>query len=544
MRSSPSGTLAAAHVTVVHGIHPVLTDVSVVLGPRARVGVVGPNGVGKSTLLRVLAGLEPPDAGAVDRSPVTLRVGYLPQEVTGVNGETLLEYLGRRTGVAAASSALDAATAALADDASLVDDHAAALDRFLALGGDDLAARAAEVCADVGLGDASRLEQSMEGLSGGQRARAGLAAILLSRFDVLLLDEPTNDLDFAGLELLEEFVVGTAAAVAVVSHDRAFLDRVIDRVVELDGHDQTAREYAGGWSAYLEERELALAHGYEGYERYRNERNRLLARGRQQRAWARKGTARARKQPDDRDKFIRHRGVQTSEKLAGKAKATERAIERLEVAEKPWEGWNLQLAFPPAPRSSDVVVRLADAVVERGPFRLGPIDLELRWQDRLAIVGANGSGKTTLLQSLLGRLPLTSGQRVWGSRVVVGELDQARHVLSGDRALLNVFCETTAMLQADTRTLLAKFDLGADEVLRPTTTLSPGERTRALLALLVAQEVNLLVLDEPTNHLDLPAIEELESALESYDGTLVLVTHDRRLLANVRMDRTVDLSAT
>jgi len=548
VRPSPgsSGTLAADRVTVVHGTHAVLTNVSVVLGPRARVGVVGPNGVGKSTLLRVLAGLETPDSGVVERSPGTLTVGYLPQEVIGVDGETLLDYLSRRTGVAAASTALDAAAAAMAEDALHTEDamhieaHAAALEHFLALGGDDLDARAAEVCADIGLGD-SRLDQPMEGLSGGQRARAGLDAILLSRFDVLLLDEPTNDLDFDGLALLEDFVVRTGAAVGVVSHDRAFLDRVVERVVELDGHDHTAREFAGGWSAYLEERAREREHGYEDYERYRTERARLLERSHQQRRWAERGRNKAVRRPADPDKFIRHRQVQATERLAAKAKATERAMERLEVVEKPWEGWELRMALPSAPRSSDVVARLESAVVERGAFRLGPIDLELRWQDRLAIVGANGSGKTTLLEALLGRLPLSSGTRHWGSRIVVGELDQARHVLSGDHDLLHVFCGDTGMLVGDARTLLAKFGLGSDEVLRSASTLSPGERTRALLALLVAKQVNLLVLDEPTNHLDLPAIEQLESALDSYDGTLILVTHDRHLLDAVKVTTTVRL---
>ena len=540
MRRPVSGTLSAVHVTVVHGTHPVLTDVSVVVGPRARIGIVGPNGVGKSTLLRVLAGLEAPDAGTVDRAPATLTVGYLPQEVTGLDGETLLDYLGRRTGVAEASAALDAATVALTGDTALVDAHAAALERFLFLGGDDLDSRAAEVCADVGLGD-DRLEQPLAGLSGGQRGRAGLAAILLSRFEVLLLDEPSNDLDFDGLDRLERFVVDTTAAVSVVSHDRAFLDRVVERVVELDAHDHTAREYAGGWSAYLEERARERVHGYEDYERYRSERERLVARARQQRRWVERGRSRAVRRPADPDKYIRRRAVQATERLAAKAHATERAMERLEVVEKPWEGWELNLRLPPAPRSSDVVVRLEGAVVERGPFTLGPLDLELRWQDRLAIVGANGSGKTTLIRALLGRAPLHAGRRHWGSRVVVGELDQARHVLSADRSLLDTFRGETGKLDPDARSLLAKFDLGADEVTRPTTTLSPGERTRALLALLVAKEVNLLVLDEPTNHLDLPAIEQLESALETYDGTLVLVTHDRRLLDAVRITRTMQL---
>jgi ATPase subunit of ABC transporter with duplicated ATPase domains len=528
-------------VTVVRGTRPVLVDVSVALGPRARVGVVGPNGVGKSTLLRVLAGLERPDDGSVDRAPATLAVGYLPQEVAGRPDETLLEYLGRRTGVAEADAALEEAAAAMAADPALVDTYTDALERFLALGGDDLATRAAAVCADVGLG-AGRLDQTLDRLSGGQRARAGLAAILLSRFDVLLLDEPTNDLDFAGLDLLERFVSETPAAVAVVSHDRAFLDHVVDRVVELDGHSHAATEYAGGWAAYLEEQARARAHGYEAYDRYRTERDRLLDRSRQQRQWAERGRNRAVRRPADPDKFIRHKKVEATEKLAGKAKATERAIERLDVAEKPFEGWDLRLRLPPAPRSSDVVVRLDGAVVERGTFRLGPLDLEVRWQDRIAIVGANGSGKTTLLHALLGRVPLRSGARYWGPSVVVGELDQSRSVLSGDRQLLDVFRDETGLLAEEARSLLAKLGLGPAEVARPAATLSPGERTRALLGLLVARGVNCLVLDEPTNHLDLPAIEQLEAALESYDGTLLLVTHDRRLLDAVRVTRTLDLA--
>jgi ATPase subunit of ABC transporter with duplicated ATPase domains len=518
----------------------VLVDISLSIGPRSRIGIVGPNGVGKSALLRVLAGLDQPDEGSVERAPTTLTVGYLPQEVAGLPGETLLAYLARRTGVTEAEVALESAAAAMAEDPALVGPYTDALERFLALGGDDLEARAGAVCADVGLGD-DRLGHPLDGLSGGQRARAGLAAILLSRFDVLLLDEPTNDLDFAGLDLLERFVNETQAALAVVSHDRAFLDNTIDRVVELHGHEHTATEYAGGWSAYLEEQALAREHGYEAYDRYRTERDRLRQRSQQQRGWARKGAARAAKRPSDPDKLVRRRAVQTSEKLAGKAKATERAIERLEVADKPWEEWDLRLRLPPAPRSSDVVVRLVGAVVERGSFRLGPVDLEVRWQDRLAIVGPNGSGKTTLLQAILGQMPLAAGERHAGSRVVVGELDQGRHVLGTDAPVLDAFRDETGLLGEEARSLLAKLGLGPDEVLRPGATLSPGERTRALLAVLVGKGVNCLILDEPTNHLDLPAIEQLEAALDSYDGTLLLVTHDRRLLDNVRVTRTVEL---
>ena len=181
-------------------------------------------------------------------------------------------------------------------------------------------------------------------------------------------------------------------------------------------------------------------------------------------------------------------------------------------------------------------------MVERGSFRLGPLDLEIAWGDRLAILGPNGSGKSTLLAALLGRLPLAEGERWLGPSVVVGEIDQSRSRLSGDGTLLDAFTAESGMgSQAGARSLLAKFGLGAGHVLRPAASLTPGERTRATLAVLMARGVNCLVLDEPTNHLDLPAIEQLESALESYDGTLVLVTHDRRLLEAVHVDRTLTL---
>ena len=209
--------------------------------------------------------------------------------------------------------------------------------------------------------------------------------------------------------------------------------------------------------------------------------------------------------------------------------------------DKPWEGWQLNLSIATAPRSGDVVARLSGAVVRRGAFVLGPLDVEVTWGERVAVLGPNGSGKTTLLDALLGRLPLDAGQRYLGPSVVAGELTQDRDAYAVDRPLLDVFCERTQMLAPDARTLLAKFRLGASEVQRWCSTLSPGERTRAVLAQLMATGTNLLVLDEPTNHLDLPAIEELERALDGFDGTLLLVTHDRRLLSQVRTDREIRL---
>jgi ATPase subunit of ABC transporter with duplicated ATPase domains len=529
--------LSAKSVTLYRGSQVVLDEVTLSVGPRTRLGVVGPNGVGKSTLLRVLAGLEEPDTGTVERAPASLRVGYLSQEPDARPGETVRAYLARRTGVAQAAAELDRLTNVLADDTAAVEPYSQALDTFLALGGDDFDARVGTVGADVGLAD-DRLDVAVADLSGGQAARAGLAAVLLARFDVFLLDEPTNDLDFAGLDRLEGFLRSLPGAAVVVSHDRAFLDRAVTRILEIDERHHTGSEYAGGWSEYVERRALARSHQSQAYDAWSAERSRLRERIRTQRSWSESGIKKAAKKPRDHDKAQQGFFSNRTEKQASKVRQSERALSRLGDAEKPWEGWELQLDLAPATRSGDVVARMDGAVVRRGPFRLGPVDLELSWADRVAITGPNGGGKSTLLAALLGRLPLTAGRQWLGPGVVVGELDQRRARLESGQDLLGGFVAATGQLPEAARSTLAKFGLGADHVTRRPGALSPGERTRALLAALMASGTNCLVFDEPTNHLDLPAIEQLEEALARFEGTLLVVSHDRWLLETLTVNRT------
>ncbi|HEU5478051.1 MAG TPA: ABC-F family ATP-binding cassette domain-containing protein [Gaiellaceae bacterium] len=440
-----AGSLVAAGVSKSYGAEVVLTDVSLVVPPRARIGLVGPNGAGKSTLLRLLAGLEEPDAGRIRRTPPSLAVGYLAQERDGSGSR-----------------------------------------------------------------------------SGGEATRAALAGVLRGGFDVLLLDEPTNDLDFAGLAWLERALASHPGSVVVVSHDRAFLDRAVTRIVELDEWTRGATEYSGGWSDYEAERERRRARHYRRWESSVAERRRIEEQARRMAEWERRGYGQGRKKKKSKD-VKRTYGA----KLA-----------RIATVEKPYEPWELRLALEPAARGGEIVVRLEDAIVERGAFRLGPLDLEVGWGDRVAVAGPNGSGKTTLLDALLGRLPLAAGTRWLGPGVRLGELEQDRAALTGTQTLLDVFREFE---EETARTLLAKFGLGAQDVVRAASSLSPGERTRAGLALLTARGVNCLVLDEPTNHLDVEAIEELERALAAYDGTVILVTHDRRFLEAFGPGRTIDL---
>ncbi len=509
------------------GARTVLDRVDLTIGPRSRLGLVGPNGAGKSTLLRLAAGLDDPDEGRVERTPATLTIGYLPQEHERRPGETLLAFLARRTGVAAA----EADVQQHADDWR-PDAYAAALERFLALGGADLEARARTVCAELGL--PVSLQQETATLSGGEAARAALAAILLSRYDLLLLDEPTNDLDFDGLDRLERFVDRFPGGIAVVSHDRAFLDRTVTRIAELDPWTGRVREYAGGWRDFAAARELARRQQYAEYAQAQERRRELEALLHVRRNQARAGGGFLAKATGGADR----RGTHA---LSTKVRQAERALERVGNVDKPFEPWELHLSLSPARRPGDLVVSLEGAVGERGRFRLGPIDLDLAPGERVAVTGRNGSGKSTLLSLLLGELPLAAGRRLVGKGTVLGALDQRRQGYDGEERLLAAFTRRTPLAPADARTLLAKFNLGSEHIERACSTLSPGERTRAHLAELMALGVNCLVLDEPTNHLDLEAIEQLETALQAYEGTVVLVSHDRRFLENAGPTRSISL---
>ncbi|PWW51503.1 ABC-F family ATP-binding cassette domain-containing protein [Actinokineospora spheciospongiae] len=537
-----SATLVAKGLAAGHGDRVLFTGLDLVVAPGDVIGLVGVNGAGKSTLLRTLARLLPAEGGEVRLSPQDATVGYLPQEPDRRPGETVAAFLARRTGVAEAQRVMDAAAEALgAGTPGADDEYAVALERWLALGGADLDDRAEDAATEVGLG--VRLDQQMVALSGGQAARAGMLSLLLSRYDVFLLDEPTNDLDLDGLARLEAFVSGLRAGAVVVSHDREFLARTVTGVLELDLAQQQIREFGGGYQAYLDEREVARRHARERYEEYAGTVANLEARARTQRNWMEKGVRNARRKAPDNDKIGKRLRAESSEKQAAKARQTDRMIERLEVVEEPRKEWELRMEIAAAPRTGAVVAALCEAVVRRGTFTLGPVSLEIGWADRVAITGANGAGKSTLLAALLGRAELAEGESHQGPGVKVGEVDQARALFLGEEPLLDAFGRHVPDWEtADLRTLLAKFGLRADHVLRPAATLSPGERTRAALALLQSRGVNLLVLDEPTNHLDLPAIEQLESALSTYPGTLLLVTHDRRMLDAVSVNRRVEVA--
>ena len=542
-----TATLVARNVAGGFAHRTLFEGLDVTVAPGDVIGVVGANGAGKSTLLRILAGDLAPLDGVVSLAPADAFVGWLPQEHERVPGETVAGYVARRTGCAEATAAMDAAAAALADpDAAPADVDPAtvysiALDHWLATGAADLDERLPAVLADLGLDtEAVRPDSTqMTALSGGQAARVGLAALVLSRFDVVLLDEPTNDFDLDGLARLEQFVHELRGGVVLVSHDREFLARSVTRVLELDLAQNTTTVFGGGYESYLEEREVDRRHRREQYDEFADKKADLVSRARTQREWSSQGVRNAMRKAPDNDKNRRRAATESSEKQAQKVRQMESRIARMEEVVEPRKEWSLEFTIAAAPRSSSVVATLDGAVVRQGDFVLGPVSVQVDAGERIGITGPNGAGKSTLLRLLLGGQQPDEGRASVGANVAIGEIDQARSEFTGSDRLVDRFEQYVPdWTTADVRTLLAKFGLRADHVERTVDELSPGERTRAGLALLQARGINVLVLDEPTNHLDLAAIEQLEQALDGYDGALLLVTHDRRMLENVRLDRT------
>ncbi len=513
------------------GAQPLFAGLDLTLAPGDVTALVGPNGSGKSTLLRIIAGEHAADSGSIRFAPPDAAVGYLPQSPPGA-AESILDYARRRTGVAKAGLEFEQAAATLAGGAGVAaaDRYNLALDRWLALGGADLEVRLAEVLARVGL--AAELTRPLGTLSGGQAARAGLASILVSRFDLLLLDEPTNNLDLAGLDAITDFVRRVSAPVLIASHDRAFLDAVATSVLELDLPQQAVNHYAGGWSEYRAARALARSQADLAYQAHLGERAELVAEARRKTDWARQGRTKAaglgpgmkleKKYREDR-----------ARRMDQRAARVRTALTRLPEVEQPRREWELRYTITEAPPPAGVVLTLDQVVARNGDFTVGPVSAQVARGDRVALVGDNGSGKTTLLDAVLGGR-LESGRISWGTRVAIGRLDQARSVIGGVEPLLEqVQAAIDAPDAAAARTLLAKFGLGAEHVGRAGDTLSLGERTRAALAVLQGRAINVVVLDEPTNHLDVEAIEQLQAALESFTGTLLIVTHDRALLGAV-----------
>ncbi len=533
----PSTFLDAQGVNRSFGARAVLESVDLQVHDGDRLGLVGRNGSGKSTLLRILSGEEAADGGTVARHGT---VAYLPQLVATPELSAREAILGR-IGVAAAAAEVDRHLTALAGgDLGAIDAHAAALDRWLALGGEDADARLAAAAAELGLA-AELLDRPLSQLSGGQASRAGLAAVRVARCDILLLDEPTNHLDADGLARLRALLDEHGGAVVLVSHDRSLLADFADTIVELD--EGKATRYSGGWETFERERADARARASREYEQAVAERDRLTAVDREIRRRAAASAARvdSRRSPDG-DKHAKEYVRSRADGMRQRAARLGTRREQVEVPDKPIEHARLALELSAAERRGGAALSLEGAELRRGDWRLGPLDLTVSYGDRLRLAGPNGAGKSTVLAALEGTLPLTAGRRRVAPGAVIATLGQDREAMDGERTATAVMRAATCLDETDARTALAAFGLTAEEVERPASTLSPGERTRAELALAAHRRATCLLLDEPTNHLDIESLEVLEAAVVDWPGALVVATHDATFAAALHLDQEVELA--
>jgi ATP-binding cassette subfamily F protein 3 len=505
--------LTASKISRSFGAHDIFWDVSVALPHGAKVALVGPNGAGKTTLIRILIGEDSPSTGEVHRAR-GIGVGYLPQEAEYAfeDGQQTVwsEMLAVFAPLRNQERALRTMEAQMGDPnapADLIEQYGGALERFELGGGYEYELRIQQVFQGLGFSATDR-EMPIAHLSGGQKTRALLAKLLLQSPELLVLDEPTNHLDIQAIEWLETQLVNWPGALLMVSHDRYFLDRVVNRVWELNfGGVET---YRGNYSAYVQQRAERV--------------ERRLAEYKSQQAFIAK----------EEDFIRRHIAGQRTKEAQGRRKRLER-LKRDRLLARPMHNKKLKLRLSAARRSGDIILQTKDLVV--GYSADVPLfhadDIDLRRTECAALIGPNGAGKTTFLKTILGQMPPLAGKLRLGASLDIGYFAQVHDGLHMERTVLDELLTHHPMLISEARNYLARFLFSGDDVDKVVGALSGGERGRLALALLMKENVNFLLLDEPTNHLDIPAQEVLEAVLRDFDGTVILVSHDRYLVSRL-----------
>jgi ATP-binding cassette subfamily F protein 3 len=513
--------LSAHHLTKSYGIQPVLQDISFSIQPGDRLGLIGPNGCGKTTLLRILAGQEKPDSGVVSHTWPGLRIGYLAQGLDIDPALTIAEACIPVSEQAGDADIVDLASALAASPAD--PNLQLAYDKVLTrLSTFDL--RPEDVLLPLGLADIPP-DKHVSELSGGQKTRLMLARLLLFEPNLLLLDEPTNHLDIGMLEWLEGWLAEFPGAALIVSHDRAFLDHTVSRILDLDPDTHSLHEYTGNYADYLGQ---FLAKREKQWEAYRDQVNEIR-RIRQDIARTKQQALQVEQSTTPRQPGVRRIAKKVAVKALAREKKLERFLESEELVEKPKPSWQLKLDFAaPEHQSHDILVTQNLSIGYPGhPALLENIRLHIQSGQRIALTGPNGCGKTTLLRTIAGKLEPVSGTIRLGASARLGYMTQEQEHLDLSKSPLEIIQSSGTFTQTEARHFLHFFLFAGDDPLRPCGGMSYGERTRLELALLVAQGCTFLLLDEPINHLDIPSRARFEQALGKYSGTVLAVIHDR-----------------
>ena len=519
--------LTVHHIHKTYCIQPILQDISFSISNSERVGLIGPNGCGKTTLMRILAGLEQPDSGTVASTRPNLRIGYLAQGMEFDPEQTLQTALSL-TPVSQAELESEIASLAHALSSNPNDSHLQAkydttLHQLSAFSDQPSA-----ILGPLGLAEIS-LGAPVKHLSGGQKTRLMLARILLEEPHLLLLDEPTNHLDIEMLEWLEEWLNRFQGAALIVSHDRAFLDNTVMSVLELDPKTQTIKAYPGNYTDYLDFKQKEYEKQYTEYHEQIDELKKLhnAARHLRRISQFKKGG-----KGDTNDKFAKGFFGDRTTHTARRALRIEKRIEKTldeDRKEKPIQNWQMKLDFGVSThQSKDVLIthNLGIGYTPNNPL-LENLNLHIRAGQHLVLTGPNGSGKTTLIRTIAGKLHPLAGSLKLGMTVKLGYMSQEQELLSPNLNALQSVQNIASFNETEARNFLHYFLFKGDGALRPISELSFGERARLQLGLLVAQGCTFLLLDEPINHLDILSRARFEEALGNFKGTILAVVHDR-----------------
>jgi ATP-binding cassette subfamily F protein 3 len=522
--------LQVTHLSKTYGLDPILQDINFTLNPGDRFGLVGINGTGKTTLIRIIVGEETPDKGGVNFFPQTLRIGYLPQGMNIDDNSSIGLFLG---GNPEELSDLEEDLGRLAN--SLVNHPENQTDQSqfdLILNRinliHEILYQAPVILNALGLGEYD-LHTPVAHLSGGQKTRLMLLKVLMQNPQLLILDEPTNHLDIGMLEWLENWINHFQGAVLLVSHDRTFLDHTVNGVLELDEHSHKISFTNGNYSEYLDQKIAKQDKQLHAYQDQLDEIDRLRSAASEMRSKAkyRKG---GKTDPSKTDGFSIGFFANRTKETMQKAKNIEKRVEKLmnEGIERPARTWQMRVDFQDIPNSGRDVLIVDDLSIGYGNLDLvNHIDLILRYGERGALIGNNGSGKTTFIKTILGEIPVLKGNFRLGSQVHVGYMSQDQSELDPESNVLETISKILSQNETENRSFLSKYLFKGDDVFKEVKKLSYGERARLSLACLVAQGCNFLILDEPINHLDIPSRTQFEKALSEFEGTILAVVHDR-----------------
>ena len=498
-----------------YGIITVLDDISFSLERGQKVGLIGYNGTGKTTLLKILAGLLEPDSGEVLVRKGAV-IGYMPQDASLISNKTISDYVRQVSGMAELEENMEKSAEAMME--------------YECRDGYAFYHRLDVMLAGFGLDDIPR-DRTINSLSSGQKSKVFMIGVLLSDPDILLLDEPTNNLDLPALIWLENFLMRSNATSIIVSHDRLFLDRIVREIFEIDWHTRTLNITSGRYSDYLIRKEKEMARQKRRHESQQEEIKRLEEQARKKKQEAISGS---RYVGTDSDKFLRGFKRDRASKSGKQAKAIEKRIEQIEIVEKPVERNVFRIHLQPKKPGGtrDIILSNVIAGYADDGFKIGPVSLSIPYGSRVVILGLNGSGKTTLLRTISGELSALKGKVSCGNALIIGNLTQEHDNLPREKSIKDFLIRRSGLQVQEAYSLAVKFGFKATEIDKPILTLSPGGRARLLFALFSALSANVLILDEPTNHLDLEALEALEEVMNHYEGTIILVSHDRRFLEN------------